>query len=473
MILTDTNPKNPQRHGHHSTLNLFRTGVYACMTRRADALFELADAITSTPTRVTDIAGLSLEPEQERGHGGVYDGLNAGRIDHAHFQEVLAATPLPMITGPDGRNQIVLAVDVSNWLRPDAATSPGRSFCHTYARGRGRADMIPGWPYSFVVALEEGPTSWTAVLSFCRLHPDEDATTVTATQLRTVVENLIAAGHHDAADPDILIIGDAGYDLPRLTWLLADLPVQILGRVRSDRVYYRPAGKRAGPTKGRPPRHGRRLALREPSTQNTPSVVTHSDTQRYGHATARAYARMHPKIELRDQWAEHPGPPPIIEGTLVHLQVERLPGNRNPKPVWLWGSTPEPTDAAEVDHWWSMFCRRFDIEHTFRFLKQQLGWTRARVREPETADRWTALIVIAHTQLRIARPLAKDCRLPWQRPLPVERLTPSRVRAGFRRIHQTLVQPAGAPIASRAGPGRPRGRPNAWKAPVQPVGKAA
>jgi len=47
----------------------------------------------------------------------------------------------------------MLAVDVSNWLRPDAATSPERLFCHVYGRGKGQAQMIPGWPYPVVAAL--------------------------------------------------------------------------------------------------------------------------------------------------------------------------------------------------------------------------------------------------------------------------------------------------------------------------------
>ena len=59
---------------------------------------------------------------------------------------------------------IRLAADVSNWLRPDAATSPDRLFCHCYARGRGNAQMIPGWPYSVIAALEPGRTSWTLPL---------------------------------------------------------------------------------------------------------------------------------------------------------------------------------------------------------------------------------------------------------------------------------------------------------------------
>ena len=95
---------------------------------------------------------------------------------------MIAEAPVPKITTPDGRQRIVLAVDVSNWLRPDAATSPDRAFCHTYAHHRaGQAQMIPGWPYSFVCALEAGATSWTALLEVVRLHPDDDATLVPPT----------------------------------------------------------------------------------------------------------------------------------------------------------------------------------------------------------------------------------------------------------------------------------------------------
>jgi len=48
-----------------------------------------------------------------------------------------------------------------------------------------------------------------------------------------------------------------------------------------------------------------------------------------------------------------------------------------------------------------MFLRRFDLEHTFRFLKQTLGWTKPRIRTPAAADRWTWLVIGAHTQLRL------------------------------------------------------------------------
>jgi hypothetical protein len=99
------------------------------------------------------------------------------------------------------------------------------------------------------------------------------------------------------------------------------------------------------------------------------------------------------------------------------------------------------------------------IEHAFRFAKGTLGWTAARVRTPEQADRWTWLIVAAYTQLRLAVPLARDLRHPWERPPdPARPLSPHRVRRGFRHIRHQLGLPARGPKPARPGPGRPKGR---------------
>ena len=58
--------------------------------------------------------------------------------------------------------------------------------------------MIPGWPYSFVAALETGRSSWTAMLDAVRLGPADDATAVTADPAPRVVDRLIAAGQWQA-----------------------------------------------------------------------------------------------------------------------------------------------------------------------------------------------------------------------------------------------------------------------------------
>ena len=241
---------------------------------------ELADAVLCADGPVRDLAGLSLAPEHRRGHGALYDAVNHGRVDIGRLRRSLAGLALPRAA--DGR--LVLAADVSNWLRPGAATSPERLFCHVYGRGKGQAQMIPGWPYSVIAALEPGRTSWTAVLDAVRLGPDDDETEVTAAQVREVVTRLIAAGHWREGDLPVLVVFDAGYDVTRLAWLLADLPVELLGRLRSDRVMQLPAPPRQPGTNGRPRKHGRELALSDPAACPDPQVTTSTATSRYGTA---------------------------------------------------------------------------------------------------------------------------------------------------------------------------------------------
>ncbi len=206
------------------------------MTTRADAVFELVDAVLCADGPVRSLPELSLLAEHRRGHGSVYAALDRGRIDVERLRRALAAVPLPRAA--DGR--LVLAVDITCWLGPEAHTCPQRILCHTYGRAKNTHQMIPGWPFSVVCALETGRSSWTAPLDAVRLAPGDDAAETTATQLRSVIGNSIAAGQWHSGDPEIWIVADAGYDGPRLALLLSDLPVRVLARMRSDRVLRRP-----------------------------------------------------------------------------------------------------------------------------------------------------------------------------------------------------------------------------------------
>lgn len=197
----------------------------------------------------------------------MYEALNCGKVDVPRLRQVLAGLPMPRAA--DGR--LVLAVDVSNWLRPDAPTSADRLFCHYGRSGRSSDQFIPGWPYSFVAALESGRTSWCQLLDAVRLGPEDDVAEVTAAQLRRVVEDLIEMGRWHLGDRDILIVFDADYDAPRMAHLLAGLPVEVLGRMRSDRVMRRPTPTLKGyalayPQGRAPPKHGKEFRFAKPET---------------------------------------------------------------------------------------------------------------------------------------------------------------------------------------------------------------
>ncbi len=179
---------------------------------------------------------------------------------------------------------------------------------------------------------------------------------------------------------------------------------------------------------GRPRRHGPKMKCNDPSTWPEPSAEHACEDGGYGAVRVRAWSDLHPKVSAHEGRGSR-GPLPIVVGTLVLVEVERLPrGERRRKlrVSWLWWAGPEGI-APELKLIWRAYVRRFDLEHTFRFLKQTFGWTSPRVRHPEQADRWTWLVVAAFMQLRLSRANVGDMRLPWERRYEEGRMTPTRV----------------------------------------------
>jgi hypothetical protein len=85
-----------------------------------------------------------------------------------------------------------------------------------------------------------------------------------------------------------------------------------------------------------------------------------------------AWDHLHPKLTTRSAWIDHDGELPVIEGTVIRLEVDHLTGGQDPLPVWMWSSKTGMT-SSDVDLRWEAFLRRFDLEHTFRMIRKTLG----------------------------------------------------------------------------------------------------
>jgi len=442
-----------------------RAGVYECFGRRRDALFELVDAVLTRSGRVNSLVELSEEKAFRRGYGALYDALACGDVDVERLAGLIAGSWDPVDAGP-----VKVAVDVSAWPRPDAVTSPGLCHCYTACRCDGVRKTIPGWPFTFAAGLEWGATSWTGLLDARRIGPHDDPTVVTVGQVSAVLARLAVAGTL-VGRPATVFVFDSGYDLTRISYLagVQGLGVQVLGRVRSDRVFYTAAPPgRADGLPGRPRRHGHRFELTTPDALPAAEESLDADSPRYGRVTVSAWHGLHQKLGRQAGWADFSGPLPVVAGTVIRIQVAHLPGERTPKDLWLWHTAPAGT-GFDLDLLWKTYLRRFDIEHTFRLLKILLGWTVPQIRTPEQGERWTWLILAAHTQLRLARTLTADLRRPWEKPIPPgQPITPGRVRRGFHNLRHTIGTPARRPKPSIAGPGRPPGttRPPRTRYPV-------
>ena len=281
-----------------------------------------------------------------------------------------------------------------------------------------------------------------------RVHPTEDGNDKAAQQVR----NLLSSLPHEGAPP--LFVFDAGYDPVKLQRRLGELSLQLLVRLHSNRVFYadpEPLQKRSV---GRPHRHGARFDLHDSATWPEPSAEHRCEDKDYGPVRVRSWSALHPKTRrIGERYGCERAP--IVKGTVVLVEVSRLPREtREPKKLWMWWhGEGEPN----LDLLWRSYCRRFSLEHAIKFMKLTLGWTSPRARHPEQADRWSWLILAVYTQLRLARGIVADRRLPWEKPLSQRRLTPTRVLRAFCGLLLGLGTPASAPKPRGRSPGRPKG----------------
>jgi hypothetical protein len=422
-------------------LGAFRNELHACFFRRADALFELGDALLCAQA-VPSLPHLSLEPVHQRGWGSAYAALARGRVDAERLRDLLVSH----LPAADPR---VFAVDVTTWPRCDAECSPERGYYYHPSRHSAGQPIVAGWAYQWIAQLGFERDSWTAPVDAARLHPLDDADQQAACQVRALL------GRLPASEAAPLFVFDAGYDSAQLSLDLAGAPAAVLVRLRSDRCFYAdPPPPPPGKT-GRPRRHGAKFNCADPATWPAPTAALATVDDQYGTVTVQAWAGLHPKQQRHPGHGSR-GPRPIVRGTVVRVQVERVPARtRPPKVLWLWWAGP---GGLDLDLAWRAFVRRFDLEHTVRFCKQSLGWSTPRPRRPEQADRWTWLVLAGYAQLRLARRVAGDQRLPWERPRPQARLSPVRVRRGFPQLVVRLGSPASAPKPAGCPPGRPKGR---------------
>ena len=446
-----------EREAPTAGLVAFRAALYDGLTGWGDALFELCDAALDGSASVGSVPALSLEPVFRRSHGSLYKALARGSVDAARLRRILVAHR-------PARWPAVFAVDASTWPRCDAETSPERGFYYSASRHSAGQPIVAGWSYQWIAGLSWAADSWTAPLDARRIPPRADTVAATIAQVAELVGRLGDAG------PVPLFVFDAGYDPIALGHGLAGTRARVLVRIRSDRLFYADPVAAPPGTVGRPRRHGRRFACADPASWPAPDAALSAADPRYGRVEVQAWHGLHPRLHGRGRWAG--ATPPIVRGSVIRVAVEHLPKaiSRVKKTLWLWWSGP---GSPDLDVCWRAYLRRFDLEHTYRFAKNTLGWTTPALCTPDQADRWTWLIVAAYTQLRLARGLVADDRLPWERPCEPARLTPTRVRRGFRRLRAMLGTPARPRKYHTPGPGRPKGTPRPPRTRYPAIKKAA
>ncbi len=214
-----------------ASLARFRRELYQSVLRlRRDALFELVDAVL-TGEQASSLVRLSLAPSFRRGWASAPDALAEGTLDLAALRRLFARwSPAPV-----GGGRELWVLDGTIWPRPEAKTSPERTWGRFVTAGTPASGIIAAWEYQWLVRLPEMAGSWGVPLEVAR----RDLAAGTATTL--AIRQLHAALAGRAPDaPRPLLLLDSHYDVVEL--LAAGVAVDLLARLAANRRFYRAPG---------------------------------------------------------------------------------------------------------------------------------------------------------------------------------------------------------------------------------------
>lgn len=422
---------NNLQHLHH-----FRQALYEHLGPARDALFELCDAVLTSP-HPPSFAHLSLSPLFRRQWPSLYEALQDGRPDRAALMDLLLdhvpdqALERPLLVG-----------DHTAWPRLSARTLSERTYTHHADRQTRLADGLPitaGFSFSTLALLPEPGTRWVLPLFHERVPPHEKPHQRAARQLRVLVEVFHRRGLGRA-----LALFDSQYGCAPFLKATQEIAVDLLFRLRSNRVLWGVPPPYKGI--GAPCIHGERFQLNAPETWPEADAVLLIEDQRLGRVEIRRWLRWHFRKA------------PEREMTLIRVQCLDRPKK---KAMWLGFVGEQEPSLSEL---WRLYLRRFAIEHWYRFAKQRLHWTLPRFSTPEQHERWSDLLPVMTLQLYLARGAMIDQVLPWQKRQPAHERTPGRVCQAMAGLIVVIGTPACVPKPRGKSPGWEKGRERSRRA---------
>jgi hypothetical protein len=405
---------------HFNRLSQFRQAAYELFGNGRDAMFELTDAVIQM-RQIQSFVELSCAPAFRRKWSSAYEALQDGRPK----REGLLQLYLSQFAQPE---RLLLVGDHTAWPHIWADSLAGRSFQHQPTPISGQRPITIGHGYSTLAIIPEAQGSWALPLIHERIANQKPAETASR-QLRLACRYL--------RDRPITL-WDVEYGSAVFLLATADIEADKLLRLRSNLCLEGPTKPRK--PKGAPPKHGIKFNFKDPTTWWSPDQTVEYIDPKFGPSIVRVWKglRFGKALDCR----------------MIVAQVERLqaPGTRRkPRILWFAWVGQEPPEQ-----WWSLYTRRYPIEHWYRFAKGRLHWTLPLLATPDQCERWSDLMPFITWELWLAKDRVLDNPLPWQKPQP--HLSPGRICQSMQNILVAIGTPTRVCKSRGKSPGWPKGR---------------
>lgn len=458
---------------HVTQLKQFREEVYQNFNKRADALMDLLDALSSQ-SRARSVVELSLENCFRREHTSVFKAIAS--YSRKWTSKSLAQLAAPYLPSPQHRSFWAFGVDTTPQPRPFAQTLRDRGYVYQPALLQSNKPVTIGHCYSEVALLPEREaqqgSAWVVPLSCQRVNSAADKELEGAMQMNILLEDPTLPFHNQLC----VEVGDTSYSKPK--YLFANRPKSNLVsvvRARGTRTFYRKAVSSVPkPAHGHPTWFGAAFSLTNPQTWPAPDEVANTTTaSRRGRVYQVRIEAWHDML-MRGKRKPIYIPMHRHPFTLVRISLYNADGTpAYPQALWVivMGEQRAALNLLDI---FTVYDQRYDLEHFFRFGKQRLLLDDFQTPEVQHEENWWVLAHLAYLQLWVARSYAENHPHPWERSLPASKtqsLSPTRVQRDFGRIIRQIGTPAAPPKRRGYSPGRPKGAILVHRPRLSPVFK--
>jgi hypothetical protein len=382
---------------HFTRIRNFRQQFSTCFLKRREALCGLVEAVKQT-SHLNSFVELSLAPAFKHRWSSVY-AITDAAIDTEKLN-LLCLAQVPV------RSSVYYALDVMNVRRATSETLEARMVCHGAKREAFGNGVILGLPYSILAFTENASSSWAMTVNNERVKPAEKACQVAVKQIEWLFENALP-------EVETSVGLDGGYGNISFFLGLRGKKAFAVARMRNDRTMYRRPERRLE-GRGNQPKYGAKFKFDEPATWGEPEEVIEFEDEKHGQVRVEKWSQVRFRVAKE-----------VVEIEVIRSQIH-LERKKPPKPRWygIHNGTGEPTELKRsyltVKHRWT-------IEGANRFRKDRLYVEKPMFREATSSDQWMKISQILEWETYLWRALAIDERMPWQKPLSEEKLTPARV----------------------------------------------
>lgn len=436
----------------------FRNSIYLLLLKRKDAIMNLLDAASSHGHHCKSVVQLSTAPCFERQYSSITDAIADG-LSEASWEEIKKLCyKKSKCDEEETPNHFI--IDCTPNPRPYAKKLVDRHVTHAPNPAPGNKPICIGHQYSVIVSspanAEQKAKKWVRPLSAERVPSQQKGNEFGMQQLSDYIDDLEINDKLNICVTDSLY----GTDECRKIAAAQENLVHIF-RLRNNRnIFFAPTKSENLSGKGRGKEFGSKMQLGDVTTHRPcDTTIDHTVITRKGAThivTINCWNDMLLRGSRKFRSCEHPIN--LIQITVTNEQGEKV----FQRPLWLGvlGKRRKELSLMDIQQ---AYAERYDIEHFFRFGKQNLLMDASQTADSQHEELWWKFCCLAYMQLYLASGVVPSMPQPWERYLPEFKevkeqekaiSSPSKTQRGFANVLETI----GTPAATCVARGKPVGR---------------